>query len=122
MPDPDRDAKLARIEQVLDRFPRPGASDEFGPLGIRPTADSFWAKRTRLNRLPSTYRRTHGVTYFHGCYSVRDDRPWGVNRRRKDTANALAAMKPIRAARPDGAPIYIILDNLSAHTGADVRR
>lgn len=28
----------------------------------------------------------------------------------------------IRAARPDGAPIYIILDNLSAHTGADIRR
>ncbi|MEV7174120.1 transposase [Streptomyces sp. NPDC093224] len=28
----------------------------------------------------------------------------------------------IRAARPDGAPIRIILDNLSAHTGADIRR
>ncbi|MDQ1042242.1 hypothetical protein QFZ76_000478 [Streptomyces sp. V4I2] len=31
------------------------------------------------------------------------------------------ALKSIRAARPDGAPIYIILDNLSAHTGADIR-
>ncbi|GAA3367254.1 hypothetical protein GCM10020367_68090 [Streptomyces sannanensis] len=30
--------------------------------------------------------------------------------------------KSIRAARPDGAPVYIILDNLSAHTGADIRR
>lgn len=30
-------------------------------------------------------------------------------------------MKSIRAARPDGAPIYIILDNLSTHTGADIR-
>lgn len=69
-----------------------------------------------------TYRRTHGVTYFHGCYSVGDDRLWGVNRRRKGTANTLAALKSIRAARPDGAPIYIILDNLSAHTGADIRR
>lgn len=28
----------------------------------------------------------------------------------------------IRAARPDGAPIHIVLDNLSAHTGADIRR
>jgi hypothetical protein len=57
-----------------------------------------------------------------GCYSVGDDRLWGVNRHRKGTANTLAALKSIRAARPDGAPIYIILDNLSAHTGATIRR
>ncbi|WTK17737.1 IS630 family transposase [Streptomyces sp. NBC_01525] len=122
-PDPDRDVKLDRIEQVLDRFPdRVFAFDEFGPLGIRPTAGSCWVKQGKPNRLPATYRRTHGVTYFHGCYSVGDDRLWGVNRRRKGTVNTLAALKSIRAARPDGAPIYIILDNLSAHTGADIRR
>jgi len=122
-PDPERDAKLDRIEEVLERFPdRVFAFDEFGPLGIRPTAGSCWAKQGKPDRLPATYRRTHGVTYFHGCYSVGDDTLWGVNRRRKGTANTLAELKSIRAARPDGAPIYIILDNLSAHTGADVRR
>lgn len=37
-PDPDREAKLDRIEHVMDRFPdRVFAFDEFGPLGIRPT-------------------------------------------------------------------------------------
>ena len=42
-PDPDRDAKLDRIEEVLDRFPqRVFAFDEFGPLGIRPTAGAAW--------------------------------------------------------------------------------
>ncbi|GGJ50470.1 hypothetical protein GCM10010121_071870 [Streptomyces brasiliensis] len=46
---------------------------------------------------------------------------WDVNRRRKGTANTLASLKSIRAARPDGAPIYIILDNLAAHIGADIR-
>lgn len=62
-PDPHRDAKLDRIEQVLDRFPdRVFAFDEFGPLGIRPTAGSCWAKQGKPNRLPATYRRTHGVT------------------------------------------------------------
>ncbi|WP_308295206.1 IS630 family transposase [Streptomyces sp. PSAA01] len=122
-PDPDRDAKLDRIEEVLDCFPdRVLAFDEFGPLGIRPTAGSCWAKQGKPDRLPATYRRTHGVTYFHGCYSVGDDRLRGVNRRRKGTANTLAALKSIRAARPDGAPIYIILDNFSAHAGADIRR
>lgn len=34
----------------------------------------------------------------------------------------LTALKSIRAARRDGAPIYVILDNLSAHKGADIRR
>jgi hypothetical protein len=60
------------------------------------------------------------VRYFHGCYSVGDDTLWGVNHR-KGAVNTLAALKSIRAARPDGAPIYVILDNLSAHKGADIR-
>lgn len=108
---------------MLDRFPnRVFAFDEFGPLGIRPTGGSCWARRGKPDRLPATYRRTHGVTYFHGCYSIGDDTLWGVNRRREGAANTLAALKSIRAARPGGAPIYIILDNLSAHTGADIRR
>ncbi|MEV6740086.1 IS630 family transposase [Streptomyces sp. NPDC051104] len=122
-PDPERDVKLDRIEEVLDRFPdRVFAFDEFGPLGIRPTAGSGWAQQRRPHRLPATYHRTHGVRYFHGCYSVGDDRLWGVNRRKKGAANTLTALKSIRAARPDGAPIYVILDNLSAHKGTDIRR
>ncbi|MFG2919868.1 IS630 family transposase [Kitasatospora sp. NPDC048298] len=121
--DPDYDAKLDRIEHVLDRFSdRTFAFDEFGPLGIRPTAGNCWAEQGRANRLPATYKRTHGVTYFHGCYSVGDDTLWGVNRRRKGTANTLAALRSIRAARPDGAPVYVILDNLSAHNGKKVLR
>lgn len=98
------------------------AFDEFGPLGVRPTAGSCWAEQGKPSRLPANYRRTHGVTYFHGCYSVGDDALRGVDRHRKGSANSLAALKAIRATRPDGAPIYIILDNLSAHTGAAIRR
>jgi hypothetical protein len=121
--DPEYDAKLHRIEHVLERFPdRTFAFDEFGPLGIRPTGGSCWAEQGRPDRLPATYKRTHGVTYFHGCYSVGDDTLWGVNRRRKGTANSLAALRSIRAARPDGAPVYVILDNLSAHNGKKILR
>ena len=91
-PDPDRDAKLDRIEYVLDRCPdRTFAFDEFGPLGIRPTAGSGWAERGRPNRLPATYHRTHGVRYFHGCYSVGDDTLWGstgAERRREHLRRA----------------------------------
>ncbi|MGW4380493.1 IS630 family transposase [Kitasatospora sp. NPDC004531] len=121
--DPDYDAKLDRIEHVLERFPdRTFAFDEFGPLGIRPTAGNCWAGQGKPDRMPATYKRTHGVTYFHGCYSIGDDMLWGVNRRRKGTTNTLAALRSIRAARPDGAPVYVILDNLSAHNGKKILR
>ncbi|MER5817316.1 IS630 family transposase [Streptomyces californicus] len=122
-PDPDRDTKLDRIEHVLERLPdRVFAFDEFGPLGIRPTAGSGWARAGHPERHPATYHRTHGVRYFHGCYSIGDYTLWGVNRRKKGADNTLAALKSIRAARPDGAPIYVILDDLSAHKGETIWR
>ncbi|GAA2463067.1 transposase [Streptomyces macrosporus] len=52
---------------------------------------------------------------------VGDGTLWGVNRRRKGAANTLAALQSIRAARPDGAPIHVIPDNLSAHKEAKIR-
>lgn len=43
---------------------------------------------------------------------------WGVNRRRKGTANTLATLKSIRTARPDGAPTYASWANpIEAHFG-----
>ena len=120
--DPDRDVKLARIEHVTSRFPqRVFALDEFGPLVIRPQAGAGWAPARRPDRLPANYHKLHGVRQFHGCYSVGDDQLWGVVRCRKSAANTLAALKSIRAARLDGAPVYVILDNLSAHKGAKIR-
>jgi transposase len=61
-PDPDRDTKLDRIEEVQDRFPdRVFAFDGFGPLGIRPTAGSSWAPAV----IPSVTRRP--TTAPTGC-------------------------------------------------------
>lgn len=114
--DPDFDAKLDRIEEVMTRFPgRCFAFDQFGPLSIRPQHGHGWAPRSTPDRVPATYRRTHGIRYFHGCYSIGDDQLWGVTRHRKGADHSLAALKSIRAARPDGAPIYVIMDNLSAN-------
>ncbi|MFJ9822315.1 transposase [Streptomyces sp. NPDC101151] len=107
---------------VSERPDRTFAFDEFGPRGIRPTAGSCWQKQGRPDRLPATYRRTHGITCFHGCYSVGDDKLWGVNRRHKGIDQTWAALRSIRAGRPDGAPIYVILDNLSAHPNWRIRR
>ena len=121
--DPDRDAKLARIEEAVERWPdRCFAFDEFGPLSIRPTGGSAWAPARRPQRQRANYNKTHGVRQFHGCYSVGDDVLWGAVRHQKSAVNTLAALRSIRTRRRDGARIYIILDNLSAHKGPTIRR
>jgi hypothetical protein len=40
---------------------------------------------------------------------------------RKGADHSLAALKSIRAARPDGAPIYVIMDNVSANKTPAIR-
>jgi transposase len=120
--DPDREAKLDRIEYVTTHFPdRCFAFDQFGPLSIRPCHGAAWARKARPVRLPATYHRTHGIRYFHGCYSLADDQLWGVIRRRKGADHTLAALKTIRAARPGGYRLYVILDNLSANKTPTIR-
>ena len=120
--DPERDAKLDRIEFVLEHHPdRTFAFDEFGPLNIRPVGGSCWAPASKPQRQPANYHKLHGVRQFHGCYSIGDDTLWGVVRNKKSAANVLAALKSIRAARPDGDWVYVILDNLSAHKGTKIR-
>jgi len=120
--DPDKDTKLDRIEYVTSHFPgRCFAFDQFGPLSIRPCHGSTWAPKTRPVRLPATYHRTHGIRYFHGCYSLADDQLWGVTRRRKGGDHTLAALKSIRACRQEGYRLYVILDNLSANKTPAIR-
>jgi transposase len=121
--DPDRDAKLDRIEYVTSNFAdRCFAFDQFGPLSIRPCHGSSWARQKKPARLRATYHRTHGIRYFHGCYCLGDDQLWGVMRARKGADHTLAALKSIRAARPGGYRLFVILDNLSANKTPAIRR
>ncbi len=120
--DPRKEAKLDRIEEVTSKFPdRCFAFDQFGPLSIRPCNGACWAPRSRPARLPATYHRTHGIRYFHGCYSLGDDQLWGVTRLRKGGDHTLTALKSIRAARPGGYRLFVILDNLSANKTPAIR-
>ena len=120
--DKNRDAKLDRIEHVLDNHPeRCFAFDEFGPLVIRPIGGQCWAEQNDPDRQPANYHKLHGVRQFHGCYSVGDDTLWGVVRSCKSAVNSLKALRSIRAARSDGEMVYVILDNLSAHKGIKIR-
>ena len=73
-------------------------------------------------RLRATCHRTHGIRYFHGCYGIGDDQLWGVVRERKGADHTLAALKSIRAARPGGYRLFVIMDNLSANKTPAIRR
>jgi len=120
--DPERDAKLDRIEQVLtEHWDRCFAFDEFGPLAVHPVAGCCWAAKKKPQRLRANYHKTCGVRQFHACYSVGDNELWGVVRKAKSVANSLAAIKSCRDARPDGGMIYVILDNLSAHKSRKIQ-
>ncbi len=121
--DPDRDAKLDRIDHVTSNYPdRCCAFDQFGPLSIRPCHGTCWAPCKRPVRLRATYHRTHGIRYFHGCYSLGDDQLWGVVREHKGAHHTLAALKSIRAARPGGYRLFVICDNLAANKTPAIRR
>ena len=121
--DPDRDAKLDRIEHVTSAYPdRCFASGQFGPLSIRPCHGACRARRKHPVRLRATYHRTHGIRYFHGCYCVGDDQLWGVTREHKGAVHTLAALKSIRASRPGGYRLFVILDNLAANKTPAIRR
>lgn len=120
--DPDKEAKLARIEEVTATFPdRCFAFDEFGPLAVHPVRGCCWAAKRHPQRLRANYHKTCGVRQFHGCYSYGEDTIWGVVRERKSVKNSLAAIKSCRDARPDGEKVYVILDNLSAHKSKKIR-
>jgi hypothetical protein len=121
-PDPQREAKLGLHRDGSRATSRP----DLRLRRVRPTdlrADS----RRRLGtagapaRLPANYHKLAGVRYFHGCYAVAEDRLCGVVHEHKDAANTLAALRSIRAARPDDQPIHVIVDNLSAHKGPTIR-
>jgi transposase len=122
-PDPRREEKLARIEEVLEHHrDRAFAFDEFGPLAIKPEAGHAWAQRSRPQRLRANYNKPHGTRQFFAWYSIGDDRLGGRIERRKGAAPTLRALQAIRRLRPDGEQIYVILDNLNHHRGTDLRR
>lgn len=120
-PDPDKEAKLARIEQVTRDHPdRVVAFDEFGPLTIEPVRGAAWAPRSKPQRLPANYRKLHGVRHLMATYHFGGDELFGRVVPRKGKKATLHALKEIRARFPDGQPLYVILDNLNHHRSATV--
>jgi len=123
-PDPDYETKAARVLALYQRPPDDGVVvcfDQMGPISLRPTHGSGWAKRRRPERLRATFNRRHGIRYGFGAYDVHNDRLRLRLRPRRAGADTLAFVRTIRSSYPRRLRIYWIQDGLSANWTPDVR-
>jgi transposase len=123
-PDPDYEAKAARILGLCDAPPPNGAVisfDQMGPVSLRPTAGAGWAPSGRPERQRADYNRRHGTRYVFGAYDVHADRLRVRLRPRRRGSDMLAFLRQIRACYPPRQRIYWIQDNLSANWTPNIR-
>lgn len=127
--DPNYQAKARRIRGLYRRAEAGALKnavvvcfDEFGPCSIRPQQGWTWARRRRPARLRSDFNRRHGVRYLLGAYDVGADLLWGEMTAEKDAGRVLSFLRAIRARYPAHIRIYLVMDNLSTHWTAEIRR
>jgi transposase len=97
--------------------------DECGPISLKPHAGHGWFARGRPARQRATYHRHAGTRKLLGAYDVGADRLWGkVEKRRVTGKVVLEFLQDIRRRYPAGVTVFIVMDNLSAHWTADIRR
>jgi hypothetical protein len=90
-PDPDYEAKAARVLALYAKAPENGAVisfDQMGPISLRPTAGAGWAERKRPERQRATYNRRHGTRYVFGAFDVHADRLRVPTRQRQPRLHA----------------------------------
>jgi transposase len=124
-PDPDYEAKAERVLSLYERAPEGGAVisfDQMGPLSLRPTHGSGWARRRRPERHRATFNRRHGVRYGFGALDVHADRLRLRLMRRRRGQDTLSFMRQIRLCYPRRIRLYWIQDNLSANWTPDIRQ
>lgn len=124
-PDPDYEAKAARILALYRRPPPDGgvviSFDEMGPISLMPHQGAGWAPARRPQRLRATYNRRAGIRYLVGALDVHGDYLRARLRPRRNGQSTLTFMKMIRLAYPRRRRIYWIQDNLSAHWTPAIR-
>jgi len=123
-PDPDYEAKTARILELCAAPPPDGvvvSFDQMGPVSLRPTAGAGWAPKGRPERQRADYNRRAGIRYIFGAYDVHADRLRVRLRDKRRGLDMLAFMAQIRHCYPSRRRIYWIQDNLSANWVPDIR-
>lgn len=123
-PDPDYEARAARVLELYEACPFDGpviSFDQMGPISLKPIQGAGWATRKRPERLRATYNRKHGIRYIFGALDVHRDRLYARMRPRRAGSDVLGYMRTIRAVYPARQKLYWIQDNLSANWTPDIR-
>jgi transposase len=123
-PDPDYEAKAARILALYREQPGNGvviSFDEKGPESLCPKHGRGWARRGRPERHRASYNRRHGIRYLVGALDVHADYLRIRARPRRNGNSTLTFMKQIRLAYPKRIRIYWIQDGLSSHWTPEIR-
>jgi hypothetical protein len=123
-PDPDYQAKAARVLELYAAAPIDGpviSFDQMGAISLKPIPGAGWAQRKRPERLRATYNRKHGIRYIFGALDVHRDRLYARMRPRRAGGDVLGFMRTIRLCYPARQRIYWIQDNLSANWTPDIR-
>jgi transposase len=95
--------------------------DEFGPMELKPIHGTGWFAKKKRSRLRATYNRKCGTEQLLAFYDVHADCLQGMVRKRKTSADVLAAFHRLRACYPAEVRIYLIMDNLSSHKQREVQ-
>lgn len=117
--DPQFEQKKRRIERLTNREHNPPivvSADEMGPISLRPHGGRMWAGKNRPHRVRATYSKNEGVRYLMGMHDFFHDRMHGWITRRKRGTDWARHLRYVRSKYPGRERIYLIQDNLSAHT------
>jgi transposase len=123
-PDPDYEAKAARILALYREKPVNGvviSFDEKGPESLQPQHGRGWARRGRPERHRATYSRRQGIRYLVGALDVHADYLRIRPRPHRNGRSTLTFMRTIRLAYPRRTRIYWIQDGLSSHWTPEIR-
>lgn len=125
-PDPDYEAKAARVLELTSRAPEDDgvviASDQMGPVSLRPTPPGGGAPNGRPQRQRADYNPRQRTRYVFGASDMHADRLRVPPRPKRRGQDILAFMAQIRRCYPARRRICWIQDNLSANWTPDIRR
>jgi transposase len=123
--DPEFGNKVRRLRELTNREHNPPivvAVDEMGPISLQPYGGRSWARSGHPDRVRATYKRTLGVRHLMGMYDYYHHTLRGYLSRRKTGADWVRFLRYVRSWYPSRQPIFLILDNLSAHTTPEALR
>src|SRR5581483_9756866 len=110
-PDPDYEAKAARILELCETRPPDGpvvSFDQMGPISLRPTPGAGWAPLGRPERQRADYNRRAGIRYVFGAYDVHADRLRVRLRSKRAGADTLARLHAPDPARLPGPAAHLL--------------